>query len=569
MNPFEEFREEVRGIISKIARIKKDEIVLEKPKDHKLGDIAFPCFILSKKIKKSPDEIASGLHKKIRLPKKSLIVKTEPKRAYINFFADWGRIGQAVVREVLKEKEKFGMDEKKKDNVMIEYCHFNTHKAVHIGHIRTACLGESLSRIFEFSGHGVIRANYQGDIGPHVARCIWGFLKLHEGKKPKEERGKWLGKVYAEASKKLKGNEEHAKEVDEVNKKIYAGDPKFLKIWKETRKWSLDYFDKIYETFGIKFDRLYFESEVEKPGTDISKKLLKKRIAKESEGTILMDLEKYGLEVFLLVKSDGTPLYSAKDLGLAALKTKEYKIDKSVHVVGSEQKLYFQQLFKTFELMKSPLANKSYHLCYELVNLPTGKMASREGDVILYEDVLNELVKHAKEETKKRNPKMKKEELEEISKKIALASLKYDMIKMSPSKTIIFDWKKALDFEGNAAPYLQYTYARANSILRKAKAEEIKNFNIGLLKHPIERELIKMISEFPEVVRNASRDLRPHYVANYCYTFSTKFNEFYQFMPVIHARYGMKIPRLALVKAVSIVLKNALNILGIEAPERM
>ncbi|MCK4531275.1 MAG: arginine--tRNA ligase [Candidatus Aenigmarchaeota archaeon] len=568
MNPFEEFREEVREGISKAAKIKKDGIVLEKPPQPEFGDLAFPCFILSKKLKKSPDLIAKELHEKLKPPSESLMGRIEPKGGYLNFFANWDRISQIIVESVLKEKENFGKGEKKKKNVMVEYCHFNTHKAVHIGHIRTACLGESLSRILEFSGYKVIRANYQGDIGPHVARCIWGFLKIHNGKEPKEDKGKWLGRVYAEASKKLKENEEYLKEADEVNKKIYASDPKLTKIWKKTRKWSLDYFDRIYGSFGIKFDRLYFESEVEKPGTEISKKLLKKGIAKQSEGAIMMDLEKHGLDVFLLVKSDGTPLYSAKDLGLAGMKSREYKTDRSIHVVGSEQKLYFQQLFKTFELMKSPLANKSYHLCYELVNLPTGKMASREGEVILYEDVLKEIVKHAKEETKKRNPKMEEKKLEEVSRDIALASLKYDMIKMSPSKTIIFDWKSALDFEGNAAPYLQYTHARACSILRKA-GEFPKKFDISLLKEPHERHLFQMLSEFPDVVRKSGEDMRPHYIANFCYELSTKFNEFYQFLPVLKAKEGMRPVRLALVKAVSIVLKNALNLLGIEALERM
>jgi len=567
MNAFEKFREDVMEKLSKTIKLKRERIVLEKPKDHKFGDLAFPCFILSKKLKKSPDKIAKDLALKIR--PSGPVAKIGPEGGYLNFFANWDIIGQDVVKEVLKEGDNFGRGKGGRGNVMVEYCHFNTHKAVHIGHIRTACLGESLSRILEFSGYRVLRTNYQGDIGPHVARCIWGFLKLHGGREPKEERGKWLGRVYAEASKKLKDNEELTKEVDDVNKKIYAGDPKLTKIWEKTRKWSLDYFDRIYGTFGITFDRLYFESEVEKIGTEISKNLLRKRIAKESEGAILVDLEKHGLGAFLLIKSDGTPLYSAKDLGLANLKSREYKIEKSIHVVGSEQKLYFQQLFKTFELSRSPLANKSYHLCYELVNLPTGKMASREGEVILYEDVLNELIKHAKEETGKRNPKMKKETLESVSKDIALASLKYDMIKMSPSKTIIFDWRHALDFEGNAAPYLQYTYARANSILRKAKVNKIGKFDISLLKHPLERELIRMISEFPENVQKASNDFRPHYIANFCYALSTKFNEFYQFIPVIHARMGLKIHRLALVKAVSVVLKNALGLLGVEAPERM
>jgi arginyl-tRNA synthetase len=563
-NPFDEFRSEVIHAIAKEAGIKKDELALEKP-PHGFGDLAFPCFTLSKKFKKAPDVIALELHKKIK--PSGLISKTEVKGGYLNFFANWDKIGQETIESVLAENENFGKGTAK-GNVMVEYCHFNTHKAVHIGHIRTACLGEALSRILAFSGHRIIRVNYQGDIGPHVARCVWGFLKLYDGKEPKEEKGKWLGKVYAEASRKIKENEELEKEVDAINKGIYSGDERLTKTWKRTRQWSLDYFDAIYKSFGIKFDRLYFESEVEKVGTSISKKLLKDGIAKESEGALLMDLEKYGLGVFILVKSDGTPLYSAKDLGLAHLKTKEYKIDKSVHVVGSEQKLYFQQLFKTFELMKAPMAGRSYHLCYELVNLPTGKMASREGIVILYEDVLNELAKHAEEETSKRHKKIERKKLEEIAGTIALASLKYDMIKTSPSKTIIFDWKSALDFEGNAAPYLLYTYARARSILKNAEART-GNFDMMLLKEPHEMDIIKMISEFPDMVIKSAEDMRPHYIANFCYEISTKFNEFYQLLPVLKAEERLRAARLALVEALAIVLKNALKLLGIEAIEQM
>lgn len=566
MVSIERFREEVRGKIAKASKVKEKDVVLEKPPQPGFGDLAFPCFTLSKKLRKSPPQIAQELAGEIK--PSGLVVRIEQKGGYLNFFADWDRMGQKTVEEVLEKGEDFGKAERKKENVMIEFCHFNTHKAVHIGHIRTACLGESLSRILEFSGYRVIRANYQGDIGPHVARCIWGFLKLHGGREPPEDKGKWLGQVYAEASRRLKEDEELKKEVDEINKKIYAGDPKISGIWKRTRKWSLDYFGRIYKSFGINFDRLYFESEVEKPGTAISKKLLKKGIAKESEGAIILDMEKYGLGMFLLLKSDGTPLYSAKDMGLADLKSKEYNIHRSIHVVGSEQKLYFQQLFKAFELSKSPLAGKSYHLCYELVNLPTGKMASREGEVVLYEDVLKEMENHARKETKKRNTKMKEEELEKISRDISLASMKYDMIKMSPTKTIIFDLKKSLDFEGNAAPYLQYSYARARSIMRKADKFPEK-FDISLLKEPHERHMMQMLSEFNEVVRKAGEDMRPHYVANFCYELCTKFNEFYQFFPVLKAKGGIRIARLALVGSVAQVISNSLRLLGIEVLERM
>ncbi|MCX6817900.1 MAG: arginine--tRNA ligase [Candidatus Aenigmarchaeota archaeon] len=564
MSSFDEFRKEVVASLTKETGLKSEEITLEKPPED-MGDLAFPCFMLSKKFRKAPDAIAMEMSDKMK--PHGLITRAEQKGGYVNFFANWDKIGQSTVETVLKDEENFGRGQAK-GNVMVEYCHFNTHKAVHIGHIRTACLGESLSRILAFSGYKVIRVNYQGDIGPHVARCVWGLTKLHGGKGPEGERGKWLGTVYAEASKKIKDDAGLEEEVNEINRKIYAGDHELAKIWKETRQWSLDYFDTIYRSFGIKFDRFYFESETEKPGTEIAKKLLKKGVAKESEGAILIDLEKYGLGIYLLLKSDGTPLYSSKDLGLSELKAKEYKIDKSIHVVGSEQKMYFQQLFKTFELMGSPLAGKSHHLCYELVNLPTGKMASREGVVILYEDVLSELEKHAHEETEKRNKEMKSSELSEASRTIALASLKYDMIKTSPSKTIIFDWKSALDFEGNAAPYLLYTYARARSILKNA-GKRPSAFDMSLLKEPHERHLFRILSEFPETVAKAAEDMRPHYIANFCYDICTRFNEFYQFVPVLKAEENMKHARLALVEAVALVLKSGMNLLGISTLDRM
>lgn len=566
MNAFDEFREEVRIKISRHSGIKKQDVRLETPPKPEFGDLSFPCFTLCKKHGKKPAEIAEDLLPAIK--KSGLVLRAERKGGYLNFFADWDRIGQKVAEECIGKGSDFGREKRRKENVMVEYCHFNTHKAVHIGHIRTACLGESLSRILDFSGCNVIRANYQGDIGPHVARCLWGFLKIHDGKAPRKGTGKWLGKVYAEASRKIKEDEKHSEEVEEINRKIYAGEPEMVRVWKKTRKWSLDYFDKIYRKFGIEFDRLYFESEAEKAGTEISKNLLSKGVAKRSEGAVMLDLDKYGLGTFLLLKSDGTPLYSAKDLGLERLKTKEYKIDKSIHVVGSEQRMYFQQLFKAFELADMPLAGKSHHLSYELVNLPSGKMASREGDVILYEDVLAELEKRAYQETKKRQRGMRKEEIEDISRKIALASLKYDMIKISPEKTIIFDWERALDFEDNAAPYILYTYARARSIVGKAGGEP-KKFDMSLLKEPHERAIIRMISEFEGTVRKSAKDMRPHYLSNFCFDLCAKFNEFYHLFPVLKAGEGLKKARLALVLSVSITLRNGLDLLGIETLDKM
>lgn len=563
----EELREEVSRLISGKAGVEKRKIYesLETPPDSNMGDIAFPCFILSKKMRKSPPDVAIKLSGDIK--PSGRIKKIEAKGPYLNLFVDWDPVAREAISMILEEKEKYGKSRKGKEKIMTEFCHANTHKAFHIGHIRTLELGESISRILEHAGYGVIRTNYQGDIGPHVARCLWGILNLSNGERPKE-KGRWLGEIYAKASKKIKGDDDLKKKVDEINRKLYQGDKKIRDLWKKTRRWSLDYFDEIYGQFGVKFDRLYFESETEKPGTRIAKSLLKRKIATESEGAVVVDLKKYGLGVTVLITSQGTPLYHAKDLGLAELKMKEFSFDKSVHVVGSEQQLYFQQLFKMFDLMKSPMYGKSYHLSYELVALAEGKMSSREGKVILYEDLLKELRKHAFEETKKRNRKFGDKKIEKISDTIALAALKYNIVKVSPGKRIMFDWKDALDFEGNAAPYLLYTYARAKSIIRKS-GKGAKGYDITKLKHPLEMEIIKKLAEFPSVIRKSARDFRPHYMSGYVYELSTKFNEFYNIMPVIRAPAGMREARLALVESVAIVIKNSLSLLCIDVLERM
>ncbi len=563
----EKLREEASRLISGKAGVEKKKISesLETPPDPRMGDIAFPCFILSKKMRKPPADIALKLSKEIK--PSGNIKKIEARGGYLNLFVDWDPVAKEVISMILKEREKYGKSGKGKERIMTEFCHANTHKAFHIGHIRTLELGESLSRILESAGHGVIRTNYQGDIGPHVARCLWGILNLSKEKEPKD-RGRWLGEIYAKASKKIKDDDDLKKEVDEINRKLYQGDKKTRDLWKKTRKWSLDYFEEIYKQFGVKFDRLYFESETEKPGTRIVKSLLKRKIASESDGAVVVDLKKHGLGVTVLITSQGTPLYHAKDLGLAELKMKEFSFDKSVHVVGSEQQLYFQQLFKMFELMKSPMYRKSCHLSYELVALAEGKMSSREGVVILYEDLLKELRKHASEETKKRNREFDDRKIGEISDTIALAALKYNIVKVSPGKRIMFDWKDALDFEGNAAPYLLYTYARAKSIIRKS-GKEMKRYDITKLKHPLETEIIRKLAEFPSVIRKSARDLRPHYVSGYVYELSTKFNEFYNTMPVIRAPAGMREARLALVEAVAVIIRNSLSLLCIDVLERM
>jgi len=568
----ESIKKEIDQILKKVDFIKHEKIdkTLETPPDPKFGDLACNvCFSLSKKLKKPPQTIAEETTNKIKIPKGSLITKVEAKAGYINFFFDYSKITKLSIKKILKEKNFYGSSNVgKKKRIMVEFAHPNTHKGFHIGHLRNICIGESISRILEFTGHKVFRTNYQGDIGPHVAKCLWGFINLHRSKAPKENKGDWLGEVYAEAARKFDEDEKIKQEVMEINKKLYRRDKEYLKLWKMTRKWSLDDFNKIYKGLGTKFDKLYFEAAIEKRAIEISKQLLKKGIAKLSEGAIIIDLSKYDLGIYVLLTKEGNPLYESKDLALAEQQFSDFKIDKCIHVVGAEQKFYFQQLFKVFELVNSPGAGKSQHLVYELVTLKKGKMSSRLGTIVLYSQLRDEILKKTLKEIEKRNPKMSKRKKLELAKKIGLGSLKYGMLRISFDKLLIFDMEEALQLEGNTGPYLQYAHTRSDGILKKAKKWKVNFENENLSKE--EKKVIKKLIEFPDIVEQALRDLKPHYICNYAYELADIFSEFYHACPVLKAdTKKLRDFRLTLVKATKITLKNSLSLLGIDTPEKM
>ena len=550
-----DFKEE---IIKALKKEIKEEISLEIPPDSSLGDYALPCFSLAKTFRKNPNEVALELSKKI----KDKYFTVEAKGPYLNFFVDKKLFSENVLKETLKEKK----EKTKGKQILVEYCHANTHKAFHVGHTRNICLGESICRILEKNGNKVIRTNYQGDIGMHVAKTVYGLLNLNKInlKEPKENKGKWLGLVYAAASNLAK-DENIAEEINKINQKLYAGDKKLEKIWKESRKWSIDYFEKtVYPDFNVKFNRFYFESEVEKDGIKIAKKLLKEEYAKLSEGAIIVDLEKEELGIYLILKKDGNALYSTKDLALAELQEKEYKPDLILHIVGSEQSLYFKQLFKTIELFNKKLAEKEKHLSYELVILPTGKMSSREGKVILYDDTLNEMIGYAKNEIKEKWAKIDEKELNKRAKKISMAAIKYSMLSQDMKKTIVFDQEKSLSFEGDTGPYLLYSYVRANSILKKSKIK----IKISV-KEITDKEflLIKKISYFNETLVKAAEHANPSLIANYLFDLAQLFNEFYHSSQVINSEREEFL--LGLVMSFKKILSKGLYLLGIETIEEM
>jgi len=569
MDALESFRRDVLETALTGLNLPREELksLLENPPKEVDADLALPCFALARKLRRSPQDIAADAS--LGMKAVGLVKGVDASGSYLNFYADWGKLGALLLKEILGKKGKYGSGEAKKQKIMVEFAHPNTHKAFHVGHVRNISFGEALSRLLGFAGFGVVRANYQGDIGPHVAKCVWGLKNLGL-KTPDKNRGVWLGRVYANASKRISGKKELEEEVKEINRKLYSGEDKKLNsMLKETRKWSLDYFDSVYRDFGARFDRLYFESEVEGPGIKLAKELLKKEIAKKSEGAIVMDLKKWDLGVYVLLTRDGTPLYSVKDFILAGLQEKEFHPDRIIHVVGTEQNLHFKQLFKSLERVNPKIAKKEFHLSYELVNLKSGKMASREGTVITYDELKKEVLSHAASETKKHaRAEGSVGGMKKLNEMIATGAIKYDMVKQSPEKVIVFDWKQALSFDGNAAPYLQYTHARCSSIFEKGGIKKPGKFEARHLNGKKEILLMKKLLLFPEAVQAAARDMRPHYIANYVFELATLFNDFYQNVPVLKSGKERE-ARLALVKASQQAIHNSLQLLGIEAPDRM
>ena len=548
-----------------LTKINKNKIsqLIEIPPLPELGDYAFPCFVLANELKKNPLEIADNLAKKIH---SSEFEKVEAKGPYLNFFINRNKLAEKTLKSILKEKDSYGSSKIGKGKTIIEFPQPNTHKAFHIGHVRGTSLGESLSRIFEFQGVKVFRVNYSGDTGMHIAKWIWCYQRYHKNEKLKNDES-WIAEIYVDAIKRLSESENFQEEVEEINRKIESKeDKKINEIWRQTRKLSIDSWKKIYQQLNTGFDKHYFESEVESSGKEIAEDLLKKGIAKKSDGATIIDLQNFNLGIWVLLRKDGTVLYSAKDLALAKKKKKDFQADSYLVIVGDEQRLHFQQLIKTLELMGENKEKNYNFLTYALVRLPTGKMSSRTGENILYSGFISELKNNLKNEIKKREKSISGKDLEKRSLKLAIASMKYPMLKQDSNKVIVFDKSEALSFEGNTGPYLLYTYARAKSILRKSENKGTKSFKIESFSDS-EKNLMLNLGKFSEITQQAYQNLAPNLIANYSFQISQAFNEFYHSSQVIGSESENF--RISLVRAFSQVLKNSLNLLGIEVLEKM
>jgi len=548
-------------------KIKPEDIAskIEIPPSAEMGDFAFPCFFLSPLLKQSPGEIAMEVRAKIGTQKDFSDIQT--MGPYINFFFDRKELASETVSRILSEKDKFGSSQSGKNTrTVIEFPSPNTNKPLHLGHLRNMSLGESVSRILEYNGNNVIRTNVYNDRGVHICKSMLAYEKFGKDKTPESEKKKsdhLVGDFYVKFSEEAKKDPALETEAQEMLRKWEAGDPEVIELWKKMNSWVIEGIEETFRTFGLRFDKTYYESKLYKNGKEEILKGLKKGLFKKrKDGAIIADLSKKGLGEKVLLRADGTSVYIVFDLALAKAKEVDFHPNKSIIVTGNEQIYHFNVLFEVLKMLG--FKQKNYHLSHGMVNLPEGKMKSREGTIVDADDLIEKIQDMVKKEISKRG-KLSKAELESRSLKITLAAIKYFILKVDAKRDMIFNPKESISFEGDTGPYLLYSYARANSILKKTLKKESSVSKTKLEEKEI--SLVKKLSEFSRVVSKSYETLNPANIANYAYQLSQVFNEFYHACPVVKSKNESF--RLSLVKSFMQVLKNSLNLLGIETLEEM
>lgn len=539
--------------------------------DNVRGDLAFPCFQLAKSLWKAPNLIANDLKMQMETSDLWIFAELIAVGPYINASFDPQKLAQTVLSQITEKKSDFWSGASQDKTILLEGRAPNTHKSIHIGHVRNFLLSESIARILSFAGYKVIKTCYPGDIWAHVAKWIWYYQKfLNNAEFPEQNLSKRVGEIYTLATKKVDENPELYKpQIADLQKSLEDWDQILVDFWQKTRAMCLEDMQKIFAELGTEyFDKRYFESTVEQPGIQKVHELLDQGLAQKSQGAIVMNLEAYGLGVFLLLKSNGASLYSTKDIALAYQKKADFpNYDQSLYVVGLEQEHHFQQLFKTLDLIWFD-QSKLHHVSYGLVDLIDGKMSSRAGNVVLYEDFRDQLLAKSNEMMASRD--LPSDQKHSIAHQVAFGAMKFGMLLQDSEKGITFDRNQALSFEWESGPYLQYMGARISSILKKASAPDFSALDYSLLTAKEEKNLILLLASFPDLVQKSAQDYKPNTIARFALSLAKQFSSYYHSTKILDDQNPVQTnARLCLLVLIHQTLQNALNLLGIELPESM
>ncbi|MDI3473697.1 MAG: arginyl-tRNA synthetase [Candidatus Woesearchaeota archaeon] len=541
----------------------------QKTPSSDLGDLAFQCFPIAKQLGENPQQIAKKIEVSLSSKKIRYVENVKAVGPYLNFFLDSREVIEALISGITYEKAK----EPKK--IMIEYSSPNTNKPQHLGHVRNNLLGMAISQLLEHQGNKTIKVNLLNDRGLGVSKVIYAYLYLSKEKEPNKKPDHFVGDLYLLFNKEVKKRPELEQEAQRILKRWEENDEEVISAWRKIREFVIEGYKETYKKLGCLFDKEYFESDIYKEGKEIIMEGLKKGIFKEKDGAIIAPLEKFGLPDKVLIKSNGTALYITQDIALTKKKFEDFDIDYSIYVVASEQELYFKQLFKIIELLNIASSDKLYHLAYGMILVEGGKMKSREGNIVDADSIIKELEELASLEVEQRYPALSEEEKKERTEKIAISALKFYILKVDPSRDILFKPKESISFQGETGPYLQYTYARIKSILRKSglnQNEITMNIDLKYFENDEcneEKAIALLALEFPSVIEKAAESLKPSLLCRYLLDFAQLINSYYHDKRVIGEEKDIMRARLALLLASSEIIKKGLWLLGIPILEEM
>ena len=555
------------------------------PPNASLGHLSLPLFTEAKKIGINPGQLASETAQRLNNPEgfdlplfsntKSVkhkttrihpaVIQVKAVGPYLNFFFDSVVFTEQTVKGINEQADSFGsIVATKQPAIMVEYANGNTHKELHVGHLRNIAYGSAVVNLLRAAGNATVPVSYVNDFGIHTAKTIWNWQRQKKYERATEPRGYLLGRCYSEAASLVETSEEAKQEVSQIMQAIESCKGEIYEFWKETRQWSIDYFDSVYQTLNVSFADTFYESEFIDEGLRIKDQLLEKGILKHSEGAVIADLSDEDLGVLPIIRSDGTALYAVADLALASAKFEKYQLQESIYVVDVRQSLYFKQLFAI--LRRMGYRERLTHLGYDFLTLKSGMMSSRTGNVVTFQEALTTAEEKASQEIRMRHSDWSDTKVAQVARALSIAALKFEMIKVAADKIITFDIEAALRFDGYTAAYLQYSGARAASLL--AKGQDLPEADYTYSEEP-ELILAVKLESYPETIIKAAEERDPSILTRYLFELAQEFNDYYQKQPILKAEPNVAATRLSLVKAFAQVLRNGFSLLGFTYLEEM
>ena len=538
---------------------------LEVPPDTAMGDYAFPCFKLSKALKKSPVMIADALAGAIRA---DFLSRAEAVKGYLNFFIDRATYAEKVLGLALNEGEAYGADNSGAGKtVVLDYSSINIAKRFHIGHLSTTMIGNSLYRLHKFFGWRAVGVNHLGDWGTQFGKMIAAYKRWGDYDTVAAGGVDEMVKLYVRFNEEAKENEALNDEGRAWFKKIEDGDPEALEIFNWFKSVTLKDAERVYEMLGVTFDSYAGESFYNDKMEPVIEALREKGLLKEDAGAQIVDLTDYGMPPALILRSDGATLYMTRDLAAAKYRKDTYDFDKSLYVVAYQQDLHFRQLFKVLELMGYDWAKQCEHVAFGMVSFEGGALSTREGHVVYLDDLLHQAIDKARAIIDEKSPDL--ENKDEVARQVGIGAVVFFDLYNNRIKDIDFTWERALNFDGETGPYVQYTHARSCSVLRKAEGVDTANPDFAALSDPFSQDVVRLIEQFPDILKSAVNRSEPSMVTRFCVDLAQAFNKFYYENKVMVDEPGTRAARLLLTRAVKQVLRQALYLIGVEAPERM